>query len=250
MANALGVDCLKLGELGGSWDDGGLWNDILWLSGRAWDATSKCERRLNWHHLVMAVGNFKRQQGRRLHPAHVAPANQPRVVPRQEFVVPGIDHVLIVDDPSSWQTFQLPGAGAATLTTLLAALWPDQHHILDWRLLAAVSALTLDSANDLGFVKSDRDDSLFPELSTHYDSVRRLLLEVARECALSLTTVERALYRLSQLVGSNSSQPRTWGQYRRALLVAFDAWSPPTSDAEPGGSGSADDEQDKPPDAP
>lgn len=34
-------------------------------------------------------------------------------------------------------------AGAVMTTTLLAALWPDSHHILDWRVLAAVAGLGL-----------------------------------------------------------------------------------------------------------
>ena len=35
----------------------------------------------------------------------------------------------------------LADTAAATATTILAALWPDSHHIRDWRVLAAVTGL-------------------------------------------------------------------------------------------------------------
>jgi hypothetical protein len=45
------------------WADGGLWDDILRLSGLFWEARSDPDRRIAWHHLVLAVGNFKREPG-------------------------------------------------------------------------------------------------------------------------------------------------------------------------------------------
>jgi hypothetical protein len=62
----LGVPAERVRALGETWDDGGLWDDILWLALLARAATDDSERRMRWHHLVMAVGNFKRQGGRRL----------------------------------------------------------------------------------------------------------------------------------------------------------------------------------------
>ena len=65
VATDLGIDGNRLGEIGSRWNDGGLWDDALWLAARAWEDTDQDEHRHRWHHLVMAVGNFKRQQGRR-----------------------------------------------------------------------------------------------------------------------------------------------------------------------------------------
>jgi hypothetical protein len=48
---------------------GGLWDDIACLAVRARGVTDERDRRLYWHHLVMAVGNFKRQANRRLRPS-------------------------------------------------------------------------------------------------------------------------------------------------------------------------------------
>lgn len=67
----LGVPVERIRLLGDSWSDGGLWNDIAWLALRTWEAADDDERRLRWHHLVMAVGNFKRQGGRRVRPEQV-----------------------------------------------------------------------------------------------------------------------------------------------------------------------------------
>jgi len=70
----LGIPVERIRALGDAWSDGGLWDDILWLADSAWTAPEDDERRMRWHHLVMAVGNFKRQNGRRLRPARIAPA--------------------------------------------------------------------------------------------------------------------------------------------------------------------------------
>jgi hypothetical protein len=59
----LGVPAERIRALGETLDDGGLWDDILWLALLARAATDGGERRMRWHHLVMAVGNFKRQGG-------------------------------------------------------------------------------------------------------------------------------------------------------------------------------------------
>jgi hypothetical protein len=68
MTAAIALTREQLRDLARPWNDGGLWDDILWLALLAWDATGEPDRSLRWHHLVMAVGNFKRQQGRRLRP--------------------------------------------------------------------------------------------------------------------------------------------------------------------------------------
>jgi hypothetical protein len=149
----IGIDCDVLEKLGEDWGDDGLWDDILWLADRAWGATHEVERRVTWHHLVMAVGNFKRQTNRRLHPARLWEAKLTHAPRPTIFRVPdserGFD--LGIDDASSWRQLQIlmRGAAAPTVTTLLASLWPEEHHILDWRVLAASAALTLGGPDDL-----------------------------------------------------------------------------------------------------
>src|SRR5580658_1943668 len=134
---SLGIDRDSLRDLGEDWADGGLWDDVLWLALRFWDATDEVARRRRWHHLVMAVGNFKRQRGRRLQPSPISPADGLTSSPRfLEFQPPGTAGRVGRDDPASWTNLDLPGAATATHTSLLAALWPDHHHVLDWRVLA------------------------------------------------------------------------------------------------------------------
>lgn len=235
-------------ELGADWSDGGLWNDVLWLSLRSWEATDEAQRRERWHHLLMAVGNFKRQRGRRIHPPSVSPVDELTFAPRAgPYDVPGVGPI----DPENldrWLKLGVDGLGAATLTTLLAALWPDRHHILDWRVLAAASALTLGSSRDLGFVSGDHSNRLDPDVTCHYPAVRALLRDAVDECqCLTLTTVERALYRLTQEVGNKPG--RSWHEYRDALLQAANQSGTRVRD-QPIDDGSADEERDINPGAP
>jgi hypothetical protein len=53
----LGVHAARIKALGESWSEGGLWDDIIWLGMLAMAARNEPERRMRWHHLVMAVGN-------------------------------------------------------------------------------------------------------------------------------------------------------------------------------------------------
>jgi hypothetical protein len=108
------------------WDDGGLWADVSWLARRFHNA-SEDDAIVWWHHLVLAVGNFKRQPGRRLRPGRLADRPPPqRADLATAITVPRADPPLHVarDELQSWQTLRrrLPGAVAATTTTLLAAL--------------------------------------------------------------------------------------------------------------------------------
>ena len=76
---------------------------------------------MRWHHLVMAVGNFKRQNGRRLWPARIAAAPVTVLHVRPDrFCVPAGPEV-IREDAGSWTRLEqsLGGAAAATTTTLL-----------------------------------------------------------------------------------------------------------------------------------
>lgn len=240
----LGVHADRIRALGEQWSDGGLWDDILFLAMLAWAATDGRERRMRWHHLVMAVGNFKRQNGRRLGPSRISPADNLTFTARAERFS-GPDGLTISrDDANSWQHLQtsLKGAGAATTTTLLAALWPDSHHILDWRVLVAVAGLGLVAGgeNDLHLTEPRGHNQLDPDLDPYF-KVRKLLIKQSGEAGVPLRTTERALYCMSRAVHGKGM---TWVDYGTALRAAT------ISDAAPDADGTADDEQDIPPAAP
>jgi hypothetical protein len=58
-SSMFGIEDTKLALFGSGWNDSGLWDDVMLLAGRAWNASTDEDRLLSWHHLVMAVGNFK-----------------------------------------------------------------------------------------------------------------------------------------------------------------------------------------------
>jgi hypothetical protein len=240
----LGIPADRISALGETWSDGGLWDDVLFLAGLAWDAADEPERRMRWHHLVMAAGNFKRQDGRRLRPCRLSPAGDlTSAAKAEQFSGPG-GLTISRDDAGSWQRLQglLDGAGAVMTTTLLAALWPDSHHILDWRVLAAAAGLGLVAGgeNDLGLATPAGRDQLEPDLD-RYSRVRKLLIRQSGEAGVPLRTTERALYLMSRAVNGKGL---TWAGYGTELREAAPGDMASVTD------GTADDEQDTPPAAP
>jgi hypothetical protein len=103
-------------------------------------------------------------------------------------------------------------------TTLLAALWPDTHHILDWRVLAAVAGLGLvaDGENDLHLAEPGGRNQLEPDFD-QYPKVRKLLIKQSGEAGIPLRTTERALYLMSRAV---KGKGMTWAAYGTALRLA------------------------------
>ena len=240
----LGVPAERIRAFGSAWSDGGLWDDIAWLADRAWAAPDDDERRVRWHHLVMAIGNFKRQNGRRLRPARIAPVHATAHAARQDrFCVPAGPEV-ICDDAGSWTRLEqcLGGAAAATTTTILAALWPDRHHVLDWRVLAAVTGLGIlaGGEEELGLAEAGSRTQLQPTLG-HYAKVRTLLIRLGSQAGLPVATLERALYLMSRTV---QGKDMTWAEYGAALAAATAPGSTADNDGTP------DDEQEIPPSAP
>ena len=200
--------------LAGSWDDGGLWEDVLWLSQQFWGANDTDEALLAWHHLVLAVGNFKRQTGRRLRPSRLNNIPQAAAARRDRLSSPSGLRVER-DSQQSWEGLEseLVGAGLATTTTLLAALWPDEHFVFDWRVQAAADALRIHAG-----LKPSRTTQLEIEGGKRsvadlgdYAIVRSWLQSI--DC--TLVVLERALYRLSQRVPTVSG--RSWPDYAKAV---------------------------------
>jgi hypothetical protein len=59
------LDSDSVRRLAAAWDDGGCWKDLAWRADQFWSSAPN-EAALMWHHLLLAVGNFKRQGGTRL----------------------------------------------------------------------------------------------------------------------------------------------------------------------------------------
>jgi len=123
---------------GGGWD--GAWEDIRYLARLVFAACQQSDKTAalsRWHHLLLAVGNYKRQAGM-VTPPNIAPKGfESSPAPTSQFVVPGTEEALDRDDAESWKVLtdmtrgKVKGLGVPTATTLLSALWPEDHLILD-----------------------------------------------------------------------------------------------------------------------
>jgi hypothetical protein len=86
-----------------------------------------------------------------------------------------------------------PGSAAAATTTLLAALWPDEHQGYDWRVHAAVNGLRISS----GLEPTDGVDphgvGSPPPSFSDYAVIRRWLITTSTTTKQPLAQVERAL---------------------------------------------------------
>jgi hypothetical protein len=183
-------------QLSSSWDDGGLWDDVLFLADRFWDASEQESRLIGWHHLVLAVGNFKRQTGRRLRPPALQGQADRSQVHREgeQTLVPTLDGLTLrLDDSKSWRMLSgtLPGAEVPTTTTILAALWPDQHFIFDWRVHAAANALRIHAGLD-ATAEVEPASTYSPALTfSAYEQIRQWILESATYLKVQVTQTER-----------------------------------------------------------
>lgn len=203
-------------------NDGGFeaWSIIPSLAERAWTATD-AERPFAWHHLVMAVGNFKRDARIRLQLDIELPVDH---VDRgqQPFVLPDGEHIE-ASDPDTWQTLiDLKGLGIATTSAILAALWPTHHAVIDRRSRNAFVALQLLQEGKSPILeahgidpdkKGDRTALGDPTLPQYEQYRRALADEVGGRAAIRLMDVERALYSLEQRVSRLPETGRSWREY-------------------------------------
>jgi hypothetical protein len=215
-----GLTVAAVEQFGGKWNDGALWDDVLFLSDRVWSASEDQIRRICWHHFVLAVGNFKRQGGRRLRPASLHRLDeQLHTVRAEELFVPGLDGMerISMTDPQSWRALSgmLAGAGVATTTTILAALWPGQHIIFDWRVHAAVNAIRIHAG--LACTTDVQSDSTYspPITFSDYELSRGWILAEAARLGVQPNLMERTLYRLTQRAGTDTTE--TWQSYANRI---------------------------------
>lgn len=219
-----GLDSDTIRRWAGTWDDGGLWGDVEVLADRFWTSADGTERLTGWHHLVLAVGNFKRESGRRLRPAWL-PLPLTRPAPRSSSVLlPGTESPLLlgVDDVNSWihLNVALPGAAVATTTTLLAALWPDRHFVFDWRVHAAANGLRIYAGSSTTVGVQAGSAAPLRESLDAYALVRDWVLAAALTTGTTVTEAERTLYQLSR--GVPDVPTRTWWEYGKALASLAD----------------------------
>jgi hypothetical protein len=205
-----------------------VWPNILWCAELFWQAQIAGDdaRRLEtWHHLVMAVGNFKRQGGTQIcllqavpegH-AWLAQDRRPRSC-KVQTVTGEIE--LIRDDPGSWELLAaLKGVEVATATTLLSALWPRSHVIMDTRVLNATMGLNMAEAVEKGWLTTDSRKTIGVSWEM-YAWVRSKVLEKtdqlnAEGANVEPVYVERSLYILDQRV--RLPQKLSWNEYAEEL---------------------------------
>lgn len=209
-------------KLAGEWNDGGLWADIRAIALEFSGADREPDRRRHWHHLVLAVGNFKRDGGRRLHPAALTSGAVSVESADTSLAIPGADLVLGLEDEESWDHLRasLRGAASATTTTLLAALWPSHHFVFDWRVHAAANGIRLRAQLPTSVPIDPASARGIASNLACYRVVRGWLLRTAASTGQSLTAVERSLYELSRVTdsGRRRTTARTWGEYAEVLV--------------------------------
>jgi hypothetical protein len=219
-----GFTASRARKLATEWDDEGLWADVASLGEQFWAASDAVDRAVRWHHVVLAVGNFKRPRARWLSPGRLEklPGQQPKVA--SSFETPAglrVDR----DDRLSWESLRssLAGADVSTTASLLAALWPNQHFVFDWRVRAAASGLRLAVGLEPcpGVAPSIAGGESSPLDFDDYVLVRGWLQALDRPLVVS----QRALYCLSQKAGSEPSRP--WSEYSQVLVSILESVDDP-----------------------
>jgi hypothetical protein len=215
-----GFTASRARKLAAEWEDDGLWDDVAWLGEHFWAAGDAIDRAVRWHHVVLAVGNFKRPRARWLCPSRLEgiPGAQPTVA--SSFETPAglrVDR----DDRASWESLRssLAGADVSTTASLLAALWPSHHFVFDWRVRVAASGLRLAANLEPcpGVKPSITGGESSPLDFDDYLPVRGWLQTLDPPLVVS----QRALYRLSRKAGSEPSRP--WSEYSQVLVSILES---------------------------
>lgn len=178
-----------------------------------------------WHHLLMAVGNFKRSAGMITAPfhlsKHVGNTHEQRPV-RCKIPVPMGIETLSRDDALTWPNLTMTkGLRAPTATTLLSALWPDFHVIIDRTAMRAVLGVSAGLLWDAG----TREHAELPSRETadywkFYESwYRPVVIATAAAANVAPSTVERALFVVDKPTIRKLKaldRPWIWSDYRYA----------------------------------
>jgi hypothetical protein len=192
-----------------------LWQDVEWLASRLRAAD---DQRSAWHHFLLACGNFKRPGGTKIHPWALTSDDWVRPIELPSRIEVPDGRTLSVDDPRSWRLLsEARGIRIPTATTVLSALWPGRHAIMDarsknaalgWAILDGVEVPPVPAANSHGAVPTGWNVYVW-----------------YREFVLSKTTgsrdalfIERCLYRLDADIRERPDyRALTWGEYAVVL---------------------------------
>jgi hypothetical protein len=178
---------------------------------------------LAWHHLLMAIGNFKRRGGFIVAQPLVEALGQPADRP-SEIIIPGLrgnDAVVVCHKPSTWPRLnKIRGLGVPTATTVLASIWPNSHVIMDSRDTRAALGLGADTLWNVNGLERAQ----FPDRSR--SSQWRLYCEWFQPTTMQTAVnkaplaVERALFRLDErtIRGLAKHGRWTWTEYRQEAL--------------------------------
>jgi hypothetical protein len=219
-----GLTASRARNLATGWDDGGRWDDVTWLGEHFWAATDPADRVLRWHHVVLAVGNFKRPRARWLSPCRLDGLRRAPSSVATSFETSAGVHV-DRDDEASWESLRrsLGGADVSTTSGVLAALWPSHHFMFDWRVRHAASGLRL-AANlePCDGVKPSIAGGEAPPLDFEDYTLVRTWLQALN---LPLVVSQRALSCLSKKAGSEPGRP--WSEYSRVLVSLLESIDDP-----------------------
>jgi len=190
-----------------------LWTDIELLAGHFWFVSGQGGpgEAFAWDHLLLAVGNFKR--GRRsIEPIQGGLTGVTVGAPQDTLQIPSIDVTVNRLTLVTWQQLeQLTGIKAPTATTLLSALWPGEHVILDRRdLRAAVALLAFQGHAIAG--PHDPATTTWDE----YAWFLRVVRNTATARRVQPVQVERALYVLYGNVDFRKGE--TWAAYGNRFI--------------------------------
>ena len=190
-----------------------LWKDVEILAARYRNAVHRGadDANIQWHHLVLAIGNFKRQSPIQIGPLRLTESGSAEL---EEIKVP--ETGVSVKRCGPWEGLLTKGIRTATATAILAALWPSEHMILDEWVLHIGNAILVEEA-DRWTDWLDRTDSPFPEATPEaYNEMLPFFRNISVDHGTrQLQDLERASFILSQRLGTAAG--RTWGSYIQDL---------------------------------
>lgn len=190
---------------------GGIWRHAL-IKRAYFLSADEQTRDVEWADLLVAVGNFKRQS-----PIAVLEGGEPSLSgpdPGDQVETPA--GTLRKEEESTWQLIEgkTAGLGVATTTTVLAAIWPDAHAIIDRRSLPVAAALFAQKYDKWPFAIDPDGSTPLDVTWDTYSQYREILRAWSRDSHCSLTDVERALF----MASPDTKEGRTWTQYRDDVI--------------------------------